>query len=191
MPAVDLCRVADFLGLPAPDAPVLAPAALIDKLELVLAAAGRYTLQLPDDVVNRKVRDRDRTAGALAHHVPRLVEAFVEAAAGAELSEESLTAPAPEPLPSATDIVAYGESVRARLGAWWAGLTDKSCGGTIATYYGPQSTHALLERTAWHAAQHARQLMMVLEDQGIGPDRPLSDADLAGLPVPEAVWDDE
>jgi hypothetical protein len=31
---------------------------------------------------------------------------------------------------------------------------------------------------------------MLLEKFGIVPDRPLSDAELAGLPVPVKVWDE-
>jgi hypothetical protein len=31
--------------------------------------------------------------------------------------------------------------------------------------------------------------MMVLENLGIAPDEPLTPADLAGLPLPDQVWD--
>jgi hypothetical protein len=31
--------------------------------------------------------------------------------------------------------------------------------------------------------------MMMLESHGIDPDRPLTADDLAGLPVPDEVWD--
>ena len=40
-------------------------------------------------------------------------------------------------------------------------------------------------RATWHSAQHCRQLVAVLERMGIQPDRPLTKADLAGLPLPE------
>jgi hypothetical protein len=49
--------------------------------------------------------------------------------------------------------------------------------------------HQLLERSTWHPAQHARQLMAVLEGFGIAPDGPLSAEDLAGLPLPERLWE--
>jgi len=51
--------------------------------------------------------------------------------------------------------------------------------------------HEFLERTAWHAGQHARQLQLVLTSLGIAPAPPLRDADFAGLPMPSHVWDSE
>jgi hypothetical protein len=61
----------------------------------------------------------------------------------------------------------------------------------METYFGKHSMHVVLERTAWHPAQHTRQLMLILETLAIAPDRPLTAADLAGLPLPEKAWDDE
>ncbi|RMF04668.1 MAG: hypothetical protein D6773_06145, partial [Alphaproteobacteria bacterium] len=58
-------------------------------------------------------------------------------------------------------------------------------------YYGDVTLHEVLERTGWHSGQHTRQLMLVLETLGIVPDRPLTDADFAGLPMPKEVWDNE
>ncbi len=91
---------------------------------------------------------------------------------------------------SGADIARWGEDVRRRLAAWWEAWPDRACAETVATYYGAQSVHAVLERTAWHAAQHVRQLMMALDGLGIEADGPLKEADLAGLPLPEKVWDD-
>ncbi len=48
--------------------------------------------------------------------------------------------------------------------------------------------HDMLERTVWHAAQHTRQLALMLEMGGTKPDRPLTAQDLSGLPVPDEVW---
>jgi hypothetical protein len=46
----------------------------------------------------------------------------------------------------------------------------------------------VVERSSWHSAQHLRQLMALLERWGIAPDKPVTAADLAGLPLPEGVW---
>ena len=43
--------------------------------------------------------------------------------------------------------------------------------------------------TFW--SRHARQLMLTLENPGITPDGPLTDADVAALPLPENVGDRE
>jgi hypothetical protein len=49
--------------------------------------------------------------------------------------------------------------------------------------------HQLFERSTWHSAQHARQMIAVLERFGIAPDRRLTEADLAGLPLPQGIWE--
>ncbi len=46
----------------------------------------------------------------------------------------------------------------------------------------------MLDRTTWHAAQHTRQLILMLESGGTPADRPLTAEDLRGLPVPDEVW---
>ena len=61
--------VIDFLGLKVkPQAP-LAPAALMAKLELVLAAAARYVRQIPAAELRKPFRNRNRPIRALAFHV--------------------------------------------------------------------------------------------------------------------------
>ena len=77
-----------------------------------------------------------------------------------------------------------------RFDRWWASTADRTCAAAIDTYYGAHSLHEVLERSAWHSAQHARQLMMLLESLAIVPDGPLTQEQLAGLPLPEKVWDD-
>ena len=59
----------------------------------------------------------------------------------------------------------------------------------MQTFYGPQTVHELLERSTWHSAQHVRQLIYVLERYGINPDGPLVGDDLAGLPLPEGLFE--
>jgi hypothetical protein len=76
-----------------------------------------------------------------------------------------------------------------RLQHWWDALADRSCRNEVSTFFGMQPACALLERSTWHSAQHARQLAAVLERFGIEPDGHLSAANLAGLPLPEGLWD--
>ena len=87
------------------------------------------------------------------------------------------------------EIARYGDTVIARLQQWWDGLADKSCRQKVKTFFGMQPIHMLYERSTWHSAQHARQLAAVLERFGIEPNGRLTAADLAGLPLPERLWE--
>ncbi|HXV47193.1 MAG TPA: NrdH-redoxin, partial [Candidatus Binatia bacterium] len=85
--------------------------------------------------------------------------------------------------------VGYGDEMIARLETWWNRLEDKSCRQKVKTFYGTPPMHQLFERSAWHSAQHTRQLIAVLERFDIEPNRRLSAEDLAGLPLPEGLWE--
>jgi hypothetical protein len=47
----------------------------------------------------------------------------------------------------------------------------------------------VFERSTWHSAQHSRQLADVLERYKIQPDGKLTAQDLAGLPLPERLYE--
>jgi glutaredoxin len=184
--------VIDFLGLKVKPQERLAAEALMRKLELVLTAAARYIRQIPAGELQKPFRNRNRPMRALAFHVFRIVEGFLESMQdGQELTYDRIMrddAPAnlgPE------ELARYGEQVLKRAQAWWAAYPDKTCARPMATYFGEHPVHVVLERTVWHPAQHTRQLMLILESLGIAPQRPLTAADLAGLPLPEKAWDED
>lgn len=184
-----LQELADFAGVT--DLPEgLSEAALIDKLKLVLAAAERYTCQLTSDMAHAGLPGRQRTTRDLAYHVFMIPTAFLDAADGDELTYEHFERTPGDDM-TIDDIAALGTRVRTRLDSWWDAVEDGAWPETLATYYGRKASRDVLERTAWHAAQHTRQLMQLLENAGIAPDGPLSEEDLAGLPLPTEVYDDQ
>ena len=169
----------------------LAPEELIRKWLHVLRAAQRHARQIPAGrLQERAVQSRDRSIRDLAYHVYQIPDAFLQAL---EDGVEDLTgvynAPPPPGVKSAQDIAAYGSRIEKKLEAWWGGLRDKSCGRTVKTYYGERPLHELLERCTWHSAQHARQIIAVLERLGIEPQGRLTEADYAGLPMPRGLWE--
>lgn len=189
--AQSLAKVAEFIGLDEQVKPKLSPAELAARADLVLSAAQRFVRQIPADQFERKLPNRDRSYRELAHHLFRIPEAFVEAmAADIELVHASLVQPPPASMTRPEQVAAYGETVRQALADWWRAQPDRSGTRVVKTYWGPQSLHEVLERTTWHSCQHVRQVMMILETLGIPPDQPLTQADLAGLPLPEKVWDE-
>lgn len=182
--------VGAFLGLDAEDAGILAPGELVQRLDWVLAAAQRYLRQLPDSQMLAELPGRPRSYRMLTYHIFQITRGFLVVARGGELTYELLGLPAGDDLVRFADIADDGEIARQDLLAWWAGSGQSAdFAAPVATYYGPQSLHDTLERTAWHTAQHVRQMLFILDGLDIAPDGPIGDCELAGLPLPTEVWD--
>lgn len=184
--------VAEFVGLQGTGHTPLPPAELIRKWVLVLRAAQRYMRQIPAERLNERVIDnRDRSIRLMGHHVFRIGEAYLETVIdGVEYWIQHANVPPKDgTFTTGEEFVRYGDDVIARLQKWWDGLADKSCGQSLKTYYGMQPMHQLFERSTWHSAQHARQLLAVLDRLGIEPDGRLTKEDLAGLPLPERLFE--
>jgi hypothetical protein len=181
---------AKLAGLPMPGADRLSPEQLYKKYEMVFAAAQRYARQFPAERFRERViPHRERLIRTLCYHVFRIGESFLETWDGAEYSVKIADNEPPESLQTGDDIARYGAGVWARFETWWRGVEDRSLSRMLKTYYGDTSAHRVLERVTWHSAQHCRQLIAVLEKMGIQPDGPLTASDLAGLPLPERLWE--
>lgn len=184
-----LSDVAAFAGIDwRPE--VLAPGELKVRLDGIIEGAMRFTAQLPFQHLDDRLPGRPRSYRDLACHIFQIVQAFVDETEGDPLTAQKYEEPAPAGLRTVPDLLFFGMQTKERLKSWWnRGPHDFA--RPAQCYYGAQSLHDFLERTTWHAGQHARQMMLVLQKLGIEPDRPLGDEDFAGLPMPREVWDDE
>ena len=184
--------VAEFVGLQGTGHTPLPPDQLIRKWVLVLRAVQRYLRQMPAERINERViENRDRSIRLLGHHAFRIGEAFLESAInGVEYSIGHANVPPKDgTYTTGPEIAGYGEQVIHWLQDWWDALPDKSLSWKTKTYYGMQPMSMVFERSTWHSAQHARQLIHVLERMGIKPDGKLTPQDLAGLPLPERLFE--
>ena len=158
----------------------------------MLRASQRYVRQIPDArLTERAIDNRDRSVRLLSHHIFRIGEAFLETALD-DVEYRTNNANVPPAQGSCTTgvaIAAYGDGIIERIENWWARLEDKTCRQKVKTFYGTPPMHQLFERSTWHSAQHARQIIDVLERCGIEPDSRLTANDLAGLPLPERIWE--
>jgi glutaredoxin len=186
----DVARVAGITWgggqvLPAPE--------LAARLVEIQTAAQRLFAQIHNDELARMLPHRPRNYAQLAYHIFNIADAFLEhEVQGVPLKEGAYGRVPPPQMNTKAKILAYGQDVLARFKAWWDGpgrTTDFSRKAQV--YYGDVTLHEYLERTTWHAGQHVRQLVMVLETLGIEPDRPPTKETFAGLPMPDKVWDDE
>jgi hypothetical protein len=184
--------VAEFVGLEGTGHTPLPPETLITKWIVVLRAAQRYLRQIPNERLGERViQNRDRSIRLMGHHIFRIAEAFLETAVDdvEYWANNANIPPAEGTFTTAEEIACYGDRVIERVEDWWGNLEDKSCQQKVKTFYGTPPMHQLFERSTWHSAQHTRQMIAVLERFGIEPDRPLAAEDLAGLPLPERLWD--
>jgi hypothetical protein len=189
--AQSLADVRRFLDLPEAEDGMLNPSELAARINVILPAAIRYVRQMPADVIDAPFRNSWAPPRGLAHHVFRIVEAFLEAVETPETLTYELIMKGTHEVKPGDDVVTYGDRVLDRFNRWWARNENPSLTTILSTYYGDQTVHQALERTTWHSAQHTRQLIVVLESIGVQIDGPLLAQDLEGLPLPVKAWDDD
>jgi hypothetical protein len=120
--AQSLADVAAFLAMDVRVEARLAPEVLVERVNIVVAAAMRYVRQMSDAELDGPFRNSWAPPRGLAHHVVRIVEAFLDAVEKPEeLSYESTMRGTHEVLPG-QDIATYADAVLVRFNAWWARL---------------------------------------------------------------------
>jgi len=173
---------------------MLSPEQLNDKVVMILEAAHRYLTQIPEDELDVLLPGRPRSYRQLAFHVFAIPKVFLDRVEhDAPYTYEALKSILPDDLVTKQDLLDFGTGIRNRFLTWWERegcTTDFEQPGKV--YYGEVALHEVLERTGWHSGQHTRQIILLLREKlGIEPDGPLMDDDLAGLPLPKNVWDNE
>jgi len=186
----DLARIAGIRW----DGPVLnRPADLVAQANTVFSCAQRLLATIPEDKLETLLPDRPRSYRQLAAHIFQIIEVFLDLVEhGRRVEFASYNRGIPAHVRSGEELVRFGVDVQERFNAWWKRSgpgTDMAAHADV--YYGEQTLHEFLERSVWHSAQHTRQLQLVVEKLGLVPTPPLTAADLAGLPLPDNVWDDK
>ena len=179
---------AELLGIPYTAKTKLPPAVLAQRVDIVLDTTQQLIRSVPDHHLDWRPPERNRTFRNLGYHVFRLSLAFVDGMDLGEFPESWLLDEAPADLKDSEAIARYGALVRGRISGWFEGASPSEFERIIKVYYGPQSGHDLLERTAWHGAQHLRQLYVLCERLGITPPVPMPTHAFEGLPLPDALW---
>ena len=187
-----LADVARIAGIEYGAPPRLEPEELAARVDAILAAAARLLQQIPESKLDTMLPNRPRSYRELACHIFQIPELFLDLLEHSKRLEfADYFRKVPPELTTGAELAAWGEAIRCRFRVWWERAGKATDYATKAdVYYGEQTLLDFMERTAWHAAQHTRQLQLVVETLGIAPDRGLAAEDLAGLPLPTNIWDD-
>ncbi len=192
--AQDPAEVARFVGLPWAGRR-LEGGDLLGRLEALLDIAASFAARWPARRLRDSLPGRDRSHADLLYHVAMIVEGLLDAAdperGGALTYAHFERRPPPadvEPVRLAGRLLETCASLRRlRERGFPAGPAV-----TVNTYYGARPVHEVIERTTWHVAQHIRQIEHLAREVLRLADVPDVDAALlAGLPLPERIWDAE
>jgi glutaredoxin len=186
----DVARIA---GIRWNAAALLPPVELAARADTVLRSALRLAASIPEAKLDTPYPNRPRSYRQITAHIAQIFEAFLDLAEHDIRVEHAVyEQDVPAGITTGPQLIAFGEDIRRRFAHWWmraGGSTDFDALANV--YYGTQTLHEFLERTVWHAGQHTRQLQLAVEKLGLRVDPPLTAEDLAGLPLPENVWDDQ
>ena len=193
IPAKILETVAQFVGVKGPGHVPLPPEELFNKWRTVLRAAQRYVRQVPQDRLHQSAQpNRKKPLQLVAYQIFCIGEGYLECVINGDPDLAALVAkkPADGTCITGAEIARYGDEVIANLERWWTGFPAASFQKKMEVIgLGDVSIHQVLERSTWHSAHHTRQLADVLDQQGIQPDVRLTAENLAGLPLPQRLWD--
>jgi hypothetical protein len=168
---------------------------LLARIERLLEAAAEHAERWPAAALPLQLPERPRSHADLLYHVATIVQGLLDAAepgGRGRLDYEYFERRPPASLIAPQALAAELRRVAVALRGDAAAMTAGAGQRLVATYYGERPLHEVLERTAWHVAQHIRQLNHLLVDVlRVANARPLDPALLSGLPLPERVWDAE
>ncbi len=189
--AIQLKSIADFLGKAYEEPQKLSPATLVERYKTINEAAQRFVRLMPQEHLSFHFPERPRPFFELVYHAFNIARAaLIGLRTGREPGDfQSQTVPAD--IKTQEDMAPFGQTVLDDFLRWWAedgDGADFSGDHLIDTWYGVHPLHDVLERTVWHSAQHVRQMQMFLQHLDIAIPHPLSEEDLAGLPLPDGVW---
>lgn len=201
VPGMDLVGIAELVGIDYEAPSILPPAELIERYTAVNSALRRLTAQFPESDLDYKSPDRDRSMRELIAHAASAIQEFLHAtevdeyvygnkhgdngafnarfAVGGELGRSGTIA----------ELVEYVDRMQRDLTSWWEdwGYEDP-LDRVVGTPFGHVTLHEILERGVWHTAQHTRQVQYFLSERlGVQVVDPLTDDELAGLPLPEGI----
>ncbi|MCU1415191.1 MAG: glutaredoxin-like protein NrdH, required for reduction of Ribonucleotide reductase class Ib [Microbacteriaceae bacterium] len=185
---VDLAVVADLIGVDWTPPNIMPREELVERYRTNLQIGKGLILELTDEMLEFELPGRNRQMLAVADQVAVVIRAFLHQYYEDESTNKYYFKP--DFVMTKQQVLDRLEVTHQRFETWWAedGFDDP-LDRVTHTYWGYPTLLEVLERETWHSTHHIRQLQYVLEQFGVTPAAPLTDAHKAGLPLPEGIHD--
>lgn len=198
VPGMDLTAIASLIGIDYAPPKILPPLELVAKYAAINAALCRFMALIPDEGMDYKSPDRDRSVRELVAHAGSGIQEFLHATTvdsyrygriDAGFMARFATGGSLGATGTQSELIDYVSRTGAEFRTWWDELGfDDPLDRVVSTPFGHVTLHEIMERGVWHTAQHTRQLEYFLTDRlGVTVSEPLTADDLAGLPLPDRV----
>lgn len=185
---IDLAGIAALVGYDYDPPAMLAPAELRARYLLVMAALARHTARLAEADLDWRSPDNNRSVRFLVAHAATIMRMFVDTRHRDDFDNSGAPPPGLAADGDRAALLYWAQGTVALFGQWWAEIGhDDPFDRVLRTTWGHRTLHEVLERAVWHTAHHVRQLQDWMGRFGNPPDDPLSEADLAGLPLPSRM----
>lgn len=186
---IDLAAVAALIDVPYDPPKILPSEELVTRYLSNLHVARATISQMTPQMLSHRLPDRRREMLDVANQVASVMRAFLAAYsddrhAAVEFYDK------PAEVQTQQDLLDRLDATERLFTTWWEeDGVDDPLDRVVQTSWGYPTLHEILEREVWHTTQHLRQLQYVLREFGVEPDEPLTEANLAGLPLPSGIHD--
>jgi glutaredoxin len=185
---IDLVGIAALVGYDYEPPVVLTPPVLRERYLRVMAALRGFVAQVAEDDLDWRSPDNQRSVRFLVAHASTIMRMFVDTRYRDDFDNSG--APPPD-LASHGDLAAlldWASGTVEEFERWWREVGhDDPFDRVLRTTWGHRTMHEVLERAVWHTAHHVRQLQDWMGRFGVLPAEPLTEEDLAGLPLPRRI----
>jgi glutaredoxin len=185
---IDLVGIAKLIGYDYDPPAMLTPDTLRARYLTVMTALANHTAQLDEDDLDWRSPDNDRSVRFLVAHAATIMRMFVDTRHSDEFDNSGAPPPNLAKTGDRQALLDWAHGTREQFEQWWAEVGhDDPFDRILRTTWGHRTLHEVLERAVWHTAHHVRQLQDWMGRFGKPPAHPLSEADLAGLPLPKRM----
>jgi hypothetical protein len=185
---IDLTGIAELVGYDYEPPDMLSPMVLRERYGRVMAALCRFTEQITETDLTWQSPDNQRSVRFLIAHAATIMRMFVDTKNRDDFDNSG--AP-PVGLAAAGDraaLLTWARGTVAQFNEWWDEIGyDDPFNRILRTTWGHRTLHEVFERAVWHTAQHVRQMQDWMGKFGTPAHEPLTEEDLAGLPLPARI----